>query len=136
MDVDWVSGAAMLVRREALEQTGLMNEDFFLYGEDVEWCWRMKKAGWRIRYLPCASVGHYSGQSTKKQEENLLMSSARWLENITAASNTTTPLWALKTIVYLGLVGRLTGHGLAFLATRNRLQWEHVKAGWKQLFLV
>jgi glycosyltransferase involved in cell wall biosynthesis/GT2 family glycosyltransferase len=46
--VDWVPGTAMIVRREAVRSAGLLSEEFFVYGEDLEWCWRIRRAGWDI----------------------------------------------------------------------------------------
>jgi GT2 family glycosyltransferase/lipopolysaccharide/colanic/teichoic acid biosynthesis glycosyltransferase len=64
--VDWVLGAAMLVRREAVEAVGLMDERFFLYFEDVDWCYRMKQKGWVVYYHPDAVVVHnYARQSAQ-----------------------------------------------------------------------
>jgi exopolysaccharide biosynthesis polyprenyl glycosylphosphotransferase len=58
-DVDWVLGACMMIRRSALKDVGLMDERFFLYFEDVDWCYRMKKRGWRVCYLPDAEMVHH-----------------------------------------------------------------------------
>jgi len=66
-DVDWVVGACMLVRREAINEVGLLDENLFLYGEETEWCSRIKKAGWRIIYFPGARIIHYGGGSAKAQ---------------------------------------------------------------------
>lgn len=65
MDVDWVSGACMMVRRETMDAVGLLDEGFFMYAEDVDWCYRMKQAGWRVCYLPQAEVRHHIGRSTR-----------------------------------------------------------------------
>ena len=65
MDVDWVSGAALVVRREVFEQSGGFDEGFFMYAEDVDWCYRIKQAGWRIVYLPEAQILHHIGKSTR-----------------------------------------------------------------------
>jgi len=56
--VDWLLGAAMLVRRQAFEQVGLLDERFFLYVEDEDWCFRMWKAGWEVYYVPQARMIH------------------------------------------------------------------------------
>ena len=61
--VDWVTGACMLVRRAAIEAAGLMDERFFLYWEDVEWCHRMNHHGWQVLVEPAASVIHHLGGS-------------------------------------------------------------------------
>lgn len=63
--VDWVSGAAMLVRREVIEQVGLLDEGYFLYFEETDWCLRAAMAGWPTWYVPASRVVHYVGKSTK-----------------------------------------------------------------------
>ena len=61
---DWVSGACMIVRRTVIEDIGLMDDRFFLYFEEVDYCWRAKQAGWEIWYVPQARVLHLEGAST------------------------------------------------------------------------
>jgi GT2 family glycosyltransferase len=65
-DVDSVVGAFMLVRRAAIEQVGLLDERFFMYGEDLDWAFRMKEQGWRIRYNPGVTVVHHKGASSRQ----------------------------------------------------------------------
>lgn len=64
MDVDWISGACMVVRRKAIEDVGLMDERFFLYWEDADWCKRMWTAEWKVVYCPMVTVVHYAGGSS------------------------------------------------------------------------
>jgi len=64
---DWISGACMVVRREAIEQVGLLDERFFMYWEDADWCRRMKKKGWRVVYYPEAVVSHFVGHSSSSR---------------------------------------------------------------------
>jgi len=66
IDVDWVSGACMLVRRKAIEDVGLMDPRFFMYWEDADWCRRMWLGGWKVVYFPAPSVVHYVGVSSEK----------------------------------------------------------------------
>jgi GT2 family glycosyltransferase len=61
--VDWVTGACMLVRRSAIEDAGPMDEQFFIYWEDTEWCHRMTDHGWQVLVEPAASVTHHRGVS-------------------------------------------------------------------------
>lgn len=61
--VDWVSGAAMLVRRAAIDAVGPMDEAFFMFNEDVDWCRRMNEGGWSVDYVPAATVVHHIGAS-------------------------------------------------------------------------
>lgn len=87
-EVDALSGSCMMVRHSAIvgcgeaprqpmvngkprpfrEGAGLMDEDFFMYGEDLDWCCRIQKAGWKIYYTPDTHIIHYKGASTKKSE--------------------------------------------------------------------
>jgi GT2 family glycosyltransferase len=65
-DVDWAIGAALLMRREALDEIGGFDESFFMYAEDLEWCWRARNAGWSIRFEPSAVVRHVGNASGAK----------------------------------------------------------------------
>jgi len=65
-DVDWLSGACLMVRRQAIGEVGPMDEAFFMFNEDVDWCRRMKQAGWAVSYVPDAVVVHHIGASRGK----------------------------------------------------------------------
>lgn len=65
LEVDALSGACMMVRQEALARVGLLDEDIFMFGEDIDWCWRIKQAGWRVYYVPQAVVYHYHGAASR-----------------------------------------------------------------------
>ncbi len=64
--VDWVTGAAMMVRRSVLDEVGLFDEGFFMYSEELDLCRRIRAAGWEIAYLPTAKVIHYVGKSSEQ----------------------------------------------------------------------
>ena len=63
--MDWVTGACLMVRREAFEAVGPMNEEFFLYFEETDWCHQMASAGWEGWYVPAAKVTHLGGRSVE-----------------------------------------------------------------------
>jgi len=63
-EVDWVVGAALLVRREAYEQVGGLDEGFFMYSEELDWCRRMKAMGWQVVYFPPARIIHHEAKSS------------------------------------------------------------------------
>lgn len=63
-NVDWIAGAFMMVRREVAETVGMMDETIFLYSEEVDWCCRIRKSGWKISYTPEASLIHLGRGST------------------------------------------------------------------------
>jgi GT2 family glycosyltransferase/lipopolysaccharide/colanic/teichoic acid biosynthesis glycosyltransferase len=64
--VDWILGACMLVRREAIEKVGAMDERFFLYFEDLDWCYRMKHYGWSVYYVPSSVMIHTYERSSAR----------------------------------------------------------------------
>lgn len=60
-EVENLSGAAMMIRKSILEEVGLMCEDYVMYGEDIDWCFRIKRTGWKIYYVPLTRIIHYGG---------------------------------------------------------------------------
>ena len=70
IEVDSVIGACMVVRREAMEKIGVLDEDYFLFFEETDWCYRMKRAGWKVFHVPRAEVVHFQGRGAepKKRE--------------------------------------------------------------------
>jgi hypothetical protein len=68
MEVDCLCGAAMVVRRDVLDKVGLMDESFFMYGDDIDWCYRIKQAGWKIYYVPEAEMIHYGGRGGSRKQ--------------------------------------------------------------------
>ena len=66
--VDWAIGAALLIRREALDDAGFFDERFFMYVEDLEWCWRASRRGWEIHFEPAALVRHVGNASGARDE--------------------------------------------------------------------
>lgn len=63
-EVDWLTGACLLVRRQVIQQVGGLDERFFMYSEELDWCRRIRQAGWQIVYLPSARVVHYVAKSS------------------------------------------------------------------------
>jgi len=63
---DWLVGACLLVRRQAYEQIGGLDEGFFMYSEELDWCKRLKDAGWEVVYLPTATIIHHEGKSSEQ----------------------------------------------------------------------
>ncbi|HLF20099.1 MAG TPA: glycosyltransferase [Bacteroidota bacterium] len=65
-EVDAVSGSFMMLRRSVFERAGGLDEAFFMYGEDLDWCYRIQKEGWKIYYVHSTQIIHYKGESTKR----------------------------------------------------------------------
>ncbi len=72
-DVDWVSGACMLVRRAAIEAVGPMDDGFFMFNEDVDWCRRMGLGGWTVSYVPDAHAVHEIGASRRRVSSRVIL---------------------------------------------------------------
>ena len=68
-EVDWIKGACMLLRRQALLEVKLMDEAFFMYLEDADLCRRFRQSGWQVRYTPDAAVIHFGGGSVRSNPE-------------------------------------------------------------------
>lgn len=64
--VDFVIGAALLVRREVIDKIGRLDENLFFYNDDLDWCLRVRKAGWKVYYVPQAEIIHYGGYSSRR----------------------------------------------------------------------
>lgn len=102
-EVDWVSGACMVIRRPDLEQVGLLDERYFMYNEDVDLCVSMKKRGRRTLYIAGAEVLHYRGKSAPKNPE---LERRRQLSHV-AYYEKHLPRWTPLLRVYLKLTGKL-----------------------------
>jgi GT2 family glycosyltransferase len=71
-EVDWVEGACLMARGDLVRAIGPLDERFFLYGEELDWCYAARRAGWRVVALPDVSVTHYRAQSTDQSASSSL----------------------------------------------------------------
>ncbi|MBI2800507.1 MAG: glycosyltransferase family 2 protein [Gammaproteobacteria bacterium] len=116
VDVDWVSGAAMLVRRSCLDDVGVFDDQVFMYGEDVEWCCRMRDHGYRVVHLPRIRVTHFEGASTRQQKHPGF--SILWFRQLRALYfhyQPGQPAWIFDVIVLVGLSIRVVGYNFVSL---------------------
>ena len=132
--VDILSGAFMWMRREALDQVGLLDEQFFMYGEDIDLSWRLVAGGWENHYFAGTSIIHYKGESTKKGSLNyvlvfyraMLLFAAKHFEGGQARAFS----WMIRSAIY----------GRASLAIGRRLlsRWGEMMtvSAWTALWLV
>ncbi|UCE06578.1 MAG: sugar transferase, partial [bacterium] len=72
-EVEAISGSFMLFRRQIVNDVGYLDESFFMYGEDLDWCFRIREAGWKIYYLPETKIIHFKGESSKKSDIDLIL---------------------------------------------------------------
>jgi len=71
--VEAISGSFMFFRKRILKDIGFLDESFFMYGEDLDWCFRIREAGWKIYYLPETKIIHFKGESSKKSNIDLIL---------------------------------------------------------------
>jgi N-acetylglucosaminyl-diphospho-decaprenol L-rhamnosyltransferase len=103
--VDWVSGACMVVRRRTLNESGLLDERFFMYFEDADLCRRAREAGWSVYYLPEVEVVHYVGGSSRSKLRAIwLLHKSAFLYHRKHGAHGPLSLYSL--LVLLGLSGR------------------------------
>ena len=102
-EVDCLMGAFMLMPRYVLDQVGLLDEDFFMYGEDIDLCYRIKEGGYKIMYYPEASIIHYKGGSSKKRRTKVIYDfhNAMWIFYKKHYIKTYS-LW-INSLVYVGI---------------------------------
>jgi len=72
-EVEAISGSFMFFRKSVLDDVGYLDESFFMYGEDLDWCFRIKQAGWKIYYVPDTRIIHFKGESSKKSNRDLIL---------------------------------------------------------------
>ncbi len=103
-EVDCLVGAFMLVRADVIHQVGLLDEDFFMYGEDIDWCYRIKQRGWKIVYYADAEIIHYKGGSKNSPEKSRL--TREFYRSMVLFYNKhyrDTYPWIINGITYLGI---------------------------------
>ncbi|MGH9176434.1 MAG: glycosyltransferase family 2 protein, partial [Vicinamibacterales bacterium] len=107
-EVDSVTGAFMLVRLAAIDGVGLLDDRFFMYGEDIDWAYRIKERGWRVFYVPRARVRHLKGATTRRQSYRMIVEfyRAMWLFHRKHYAHRT--LFLLNWLVGAGIVARGT----------------------------
>jgi GT2 family glycosyltransferase len=126
-EVDHVTGACMMVKQEAIEKVGLLDEAFFLYNEEVEWSLRFKKAGYKSVFLPDSSIIHLFGHSTKQKVQkqtvnNLLVERYRGMFYFFQKHYGHSKLFMLRIIVLEGFTIRLIKSILKSLFQRKELK--------------
>ncbi len=106
IEMDSGMGACLLVRLAAIDDAGLMDERFFMYGEDLDWCYRIKARGWHVRYEPRVRILHYKGASSRQRSARATLAfyGAMWrFHRLHYARRTAMPL---NLLIYAGIGAR------------------------------
>lgn len=133
-DVDWVVGAAMVVRQEVIGQVGDMDEIYFMYSEELDWCKRIKMAGWRVVYLPMAQVIHHSGKSSEQvvtaRHIYFQQAKLRYFRKYHGK----VPALLLRLLLLANYTGQIfIEGGKALLGNRPTLRWQRIQSYWQIL---
>ena len=121
-EVEILAGAYMMLRREALDAVGLLDERFFMYGEDIDLSWRLIEGGWRNAYLAEVRILHYKGESTKKGNLNYLRIFYKAMLQFARKHYHGHFLWLYTLLIYGGIIVRssLDALCLPFVRLRKR----------------
>jgi GT2 family glycosyltransferase len=126
-EVGFVIGACMLVRRSAIEQVGLLDEQFFMYSEETDWCRRFRDAGWATAFTPAATVVHLNGSSGKQQADRVFNEFNRSAERYIFKHHGTSGLVVFRACMIVGSCIRIVLFGLrALVPGRGAEAWRRV----------
>lgn len=135
VEVDWISGACMVIRREALLDVGLLDERFYMYWEDVDWCKRMWLKGWKIIYYPKIRMIHYVGGSSNKRPIKSMYEFHKSCY-LYFVKYKAWPSIVLKPALFLGLSSRLLLLSLLLLFRQDKIECKSSGSRPKILFLI
>jgi GT2 family glycosyltransferase len=115
-EVEWLSGAAMLVRRRAIEQVGGVDESFFMFNEESDWQYRMREAGWQVVFFPGSEVVHVGGEATKRDWGRMFTTQVRSHVRFVRKHEGPGAAALTRVLLFVALLGR----GLLFRGERGR----------------
>lgn len=104
--VDWLSGSCLVAKKEALEQVGGFDADYFMFLEDVDLCFRLKRAGWRSLYVPTARIIHSGGHSTRSRMADMVKAHHESARRFLFRLYDKPAYWPLRQVLRLGLAVR------------------------------
>jgi len=133
-DVDWLMGACLMVRGQVVEEVGGLDEAYFMYSEELDWCRRIKAGGWRVVYLPAARVLHHVGKSSEQavtaRHVNFQRAKLRYFRKYHGR-----PAAAVLRVFlmanYAWQLGLEVAKGVA--GHQRQLRWQRVRAYWQVL---
>lgn len=123
-EVDWVSGAAVCLRKDAVKSIDYFDEDFYMYVEDMDLCYRLRQAGWKVYYTPQAKVYHHVGQSSKQISMKMIVEHQKSIYLFYSRLYNDKPWRYLKVLIAIGLFFR----GLLLIFT-ERLRGARLEKG-------
>jgi GT2 family glycosyltransferase len=111
-EVDWITGAAFLIPKSVVKRVGMLDEEIFMYGEDVDWCYRIKKAGFKIIYSPSTKLVHIGRGSTGQVSQNAILREYVGLKYIYRKHKPKWSLQLLRALLKIGALARVAIFGI------------------------
>jgi len=129
-EVDQPMGSVLLLRRDVINQVGLMDERFHMYYEEVDLCYRIKKTGWKIYFTPDAEVIHYAGESARQNLGNVLIEQYRSMHKFYRKHFGLFPEILVRAMNFCGLLLRISVGSLSLVGrflSKNRIEryWQY-----------
>jgi GT2 family glycosyltransferase len=132
--VDWLTGACLLVRRAAAEAAGPLDEAYFMYSEELDWCRRIKAAGWQIVYYPKAQVIHHQGKSSEQAVTERHIHFQRAKLRYFKKHHRPGAARLIRAVLLLNYAWQLAIESVkGILGHRRPLRWQRVRAYWQVL---
>ena len=119
-EIDSGTAACLMVRRAAIDQVGFFDPDYFMYGEDLDLCFRLKERSWKVFYVPSAVALHLKGESTKQSTDRMLLEFHRAMWIFHKKHNAARLNPAVNGLVWAGIWARWAGLRLKAGITRDR----------------
>jgi len=136
-EVDLLVGACIMVRRDVIYHVGLMDEDFFMYADDVEWCYRIKQVGWKVFYYADAAIVHLGEGSVRFAKSPIRIEGLRSMNLFFAKHYGRLSAWVHKSLLLFLAIAKLLFFGSKFLLIRDAGKrgwlWEKIRLHWRVL---
>jgi len=110
--IDWVTGACFMTTKEVIQDVGLIDEKIFMYGEEMEWCYRIKKKGYKILYTPESEIYHVKGASSSIQQAAGIIEELHSLIYFYQTHKSLLQTFILKVLLFLGVLLRIVVFGI------------------------
>ena len=131
IEVDWVAGACLIVRKQVVEQVGDMDSGFFMYAEDIEWCHRIKKAGWHVVCLSEVTVIHHIGGSTQQKGVSFISQNIKGLDQYYRTRYGTRQVFLMHFWGMLGFGLRALIYQMRLTLSRNQNYYHPAQIMWQ-----
>jgi N-acetylglucosaminyl-diphospho-decaprenol L-rhamnosyltransferase len=130
--VAWVSGACLAMRREAIREVGLFDEGYFMYAEELDWCYRARQHGWLVYYMPDAKVTHLGGRSTARVAPRMFVQGYQSLLRFFGKFYSPAAVMGLRAVIAVRVAARVAK--LLLIGPRDA-RAGHLRACWEVLRL-